>query len=324
MSRAERTTGARAALTLVELLTSVSIALALCVLATVSFLQVRALLERMHTRLEMHNSARFVYQSLSEGLGSLQQDAALWLESTQDSGARDGMVQLTWLRGRVDEHGFTSNMGDIWGGEEFSVYQNRCTDLAWCGFKWDQKRGILYSGMNRQPHQFHMSISWSGPNGDYGGGNGPYFLYMPQPLRQSVPYPLAAPATSSQAALSGSRYGSPDTIDDISDYQDLHNQMAPIARNVSNCVIELVLADGTVVDGDVTQSRIANIDGCYVDGSPIADPNSGDIGYRKRPRLVRLLFDMTDPVNGVTQTFSFSFEPPGMLPATYPTGSSIP
>lgn len=309
------------ALTLIELLTSVAIGLVLTVLATVSFMQIRKTLQRVHIRLEMHASARFLFQEMSESVGSLQQDGAMWLETTHDDGSQNGIVSLTFLRGRVDEKGNLSNQGDYVPGEQYGGSEGRCSDLAWCCWKWDQHRQILYTGENSRPHQFRVVPDWNGPYGF--GHNSQPFLYMPQPLRLANPYPTAAAAGSSQAALSGNRYGSPDFLNDLGDYQDLQQQLAPVLRNVSNCVLELVLADGSIVDGDVSQDRTVALDGCYVDGRGFVD-NYGSQPYRKRPRLVRILVDMRDPVSGVTQSFSFSFQPPGPLPLQAPQGEQIP
>lgn len=320
--------GERSALTLIELLTSVAIALALSVLATVAFLQVQRILLRTTVRLEMHNSARFMHQSLSEQCGALQQDAAMWLESKQDDGTGSGQVSLTFLKGKTDEHGYTTTNGSHIGGEEYGIYQNRCCDLEWSRWRWDQRQGALYAGASSPPREFRLTTSWAGPNGDYGrdaGGNYPgnvTFMQMPQPLRQAVPYPAAIPVGSSQAALSGNRYGSPDLTADASDYQDLTNQMAPVMRNVTRCVIELVLADGSVVDADTSQDRTLSFDGNFVDARVAS--LAGGAPSKRRPRLIRLLADMTDPVTKVTQSFSFSFQPPGMLPTIYPPGSAVP
>jgi hypothetical protein len=315
-------------LTLFELLVSVTIALALSVLATLSFLQIRGVLQRMQVRLEMHNSARFLYQNLSEQLAALQQDGALWLESTQNDGSGDGMVSITFLKGKTDEHDFQTMNGDYIAGTQNGTYGNRCCDLDWCSWRWDQKRAALYMGTTSPPRQFLLMNSWKGPNGDYqgfewGAPSSDMFINMPQPLQQGVPYPQAVPPGSSKAALSGNRYGTNDTQKDLSDYQDLQNQMGPVVRNVTNCVIELVLSDGTVVDADDTQNRTLPYDGNFVDGH-VSVASDGNYPFKKRPRLIRLLVDMTDPVTGVSQSFSFSIQPPGVLPTSYPAGNPVP
>jgi prepilin-type N-terminal cleavage/methylation domain-containing protein len=302
--------------TLIELLTSVTIALVLSVLATVAFLQVRGVLNRMHVRLAMHNSARFLYQSLSEQMNSLQQDAAMWMETSQDDGSGNGQVSITFLKGKTDEHGFTTNQGEMsTGGEEFSVYQNRCCDLAWSSWRWDQHTKILYAGTNSPPRQFNLASTWAGPNGDYGpnGGGNVYFMNMPQPLQAANPYPQALPLGSSQAALSGNRYGTTDFINDVSDYQNLMNQMSPVIHNVTFFCIQMVLSDGSVVNGDNTQSSTLGFNGNFVDGH-VSAAADGSYPFKKRPRLIRMLIDISDPMTKLVQTFSFSFQPPGMLP----------
>ena len=79
----------------------------------IAFLQIQRILQRTTIRLEMHNSARFLQQSLSEQVGAMQQDGALWVETKADSGAGDGQVSLTFLKGKTDEHDFTTtNTGE--------------------------------------------------------------------------------------------------------------------------------------------------------------------------------------------------------------------
>jgi Tfp pilus assembly protein PilE len=311
----------RDGITLIELLTSVALGLVLSVLATVSFLQVRGVLQRAQVRLEMHNSARFLSQALSEQFAALQQDGAMWIETTKNDGSANGFVTITFLKGKTDEHDYTTSNGNYWNGEQNAVYQNRCTDLAWSSWKWDQKKAILYTGTNSPPRQFFIQSPWSGPQGNY---QGIWMANMPQPWRSATPYPAATPIGSSSAALSGNRYGSPDTTHDFSDYQDLLNQMSPVVRNVTGCVFELILDDGSVVDADVTQTRTLPLDGSYVDAHATADSGSSSFPFKKRPRLIRLLIDMTDPVTNISQSFSLSFQPPGMLPLSYPVGSPIP
>ncbi len=323
----------RSGLTLLELLTSVSIGLMLAVLATVSFLQVRGMLERIRIRLDMHSSARFLYQNIAEQFSSLQQDGAYWIETRKNDGSGDGQISITFLKGKIDEKGFMTRNGSMTTpGEAYGYYMNRCCDLNWSSIRWDQARSALYMGCSSPPHQFRLNSTWVGPQGDYsyGGqtnqwGNGcdAYFINMPQPLQQAVPYPAATPTGSSQAALSGNRYGSPDLINDLSDYQDLQNQMGPVVRNVTSCVIETIMSDGSVVDADIAQDRTLPYDGSFVDGH-VSAAADGTYPYKKRPRLIRLLVDMTDPVTHVSQSFSFSFQPPGLLPSTFPAGNPIP
>jgi len=317
--------------TLIELLTSVTIALALCVLATSAFLHVRGEFDRIHVRLQMHNSARFLYQAMSEHISALQQDAAFWVETTADGGTGSGLVSITFLKGKTDEHEYEGNNGNLVnGGQDYAIYDNRCCDLHWCSWQWRQKDSAIYTGTNTPPREFGVTTPWPGAQVSYGAGQSDNdFMNMPQPLVQATPYPGPFPPGSgiipgsSQAALSGNRLGTNDFVNDISDYQDLQNQMSPVIRNVTSCIIELVLADGSVVDADNTKNQTLPFDGAFVDGhtSVAAD---GTTPYLKRPRLIRVLVDMTDPVTKLSQSFSFSFQPPGLLPLVNETGKPVP
>ncbi len=313
---------ASAGLTLVELLASVSIAVILSTMATVAFVQIQKVQNRLLARLEMHNSARFLYQDLAESLNALQQDGALWLEATADDGSGDGTVTLTFLHGKTDEHGFATNSQRWWNGEVDAVYQTRCTDLDWCCWKWDQKLQTIYTAENSLPRYFKIIPKWVGPTGNF-GSNGPWYINMPQPLRQATPYQLAAPVGSSQAALSGNRYGSPDNTNDLSDYQDLANHLSPVLRNVTGFHIEMLAADGTVYDADNTATQTIGLDGNLANAQCWA-AQDGIQPYLRRPRLIRILADLRDPQTGVTQSFSFSFRVAGILPTAYGAGKGIP
>ena len=312
----------RLGMTLIELLTSVTIGVVLATISTVAFIHILKAQTRLLSRLEMHNSARFAYQSMSEEFSALQQDGALWLETTADNGSGNGLVCVTFLHAMLDEHGFTTNSQRWQGGEIDAVYQNRCSDLNWCCWRWNQQARTLATGVNSLPRQFRINPSWVGPAGDF-GSTGCWFVNMPQPLRQAMPYPQVAPIGSSQAALGGNRYGSTDNTNDLSDYQDLSNNLSPILHDVVGFHVEMLLSDGSVVDADNTQTQTLGYDGVLVNGQCLPALN-GVQAYLKRPRLIRVLIDMQNPLTGVTQSFSFSFRSANVLPLTYGAGKSIP
>ena len=321
--------GSCAGLTLIELLSASAIALTLSVLASVSFVQILKAQQRLLTRLEMHNSARFLYQNMSDSLSALQPDGAMWLESAADDGSGDGLVTLTFLRGKLDEHDNATNSLRWWGADVNTQYQTRCTDLTWCCWQWNQKLQTLSTGVSSFPRAFKIVPPWNGPTGNFGSRNGDnWFMNMPQPLRVATPCPGLTPSGSSLAALSGNRYGSPDYTNDTSDYQDLMVNLAPVIRNVTGFHVEMLLADGSVVDADNTQSQTLGYDGNFVNaqctpglnGSPApVNPRP----YLKRPRLIRTLIDMRDPQTGVTQSFSYSYRPAAILPLSYAIGKTI-
>ncbi len=309
------------ALTLVELLTSVALALLLSVLATTSFIQTRRVLLRMEAESAMHQSARFLYQSFNDSVTALQQDGAMWIESTADSGSGDGTVALTFLKGKADEHDNTAFSDDYTPGEQFGINMTRCTDLTWTAWRYDQKRRLLLTGTSSRPRQFKSSVPW-GTKLQYQNA---WLANMPQPLQSAAPYAALSPQNSAQAALSGNGYGTGDAVHDLSDWQDLCNNMAPAIRNVTACVFEVILNDGTVVDASTAQSMTRAIDGCWVDGNPTRTGSQNqNTPFRQRPRLIRILVDVNDPATGVQQSFSFSVQPPGMLPISYPTLGPIP
>jgi hypothetical protein len=286
----------RIGLTLIELLMSVAIGLALSTLATVCFLQARGALARAHSRLEMHNSARLVYQNFADKFSALEQDGALYLETTADGGTGAGKVDLVFLKGKVDDRDFSTNVA-------FGAYINEETDLGWCLLRYDEKRRFLADGVSSPPRDWICNASWKGPKGDY---NSHRFRNMPQPQRSA--------GSSAAATLASSKYGSGD-VQDYGDYTDVTNHLDPFLRNVTAFTVELVGADGSVLTGDVNQTREVPLDGDFVDGT--TSPTSGT-SFKSRPVLIRIRFDLTDPVLDFTQTFSFSFQPPGFLPGFTP------
>jgi prepilin-type N-terminal cleavage/methylation domain-containing protein len=291
--------------TIIEVLTCLAIGLALTVLATGTFFQVRSVLHRTEARLEMHNQARFIFQTMRSDLSAMQQEGALFIESTEDTPTTQpgtnipvhtGEVRLTFLRGKLDNNDFSA-LDD-------PALLN--TDLVWTQWKWRQNIQSLCTGSNARNRQWSCYTHWLVRGLDFGwpsNGNPHSFINLPQPRRSA----------GSQAAvtLNDNSFQSGDG-NDLGDYDDLQRYVVPVTRNVSNFDLEVVLVDGTVIDASVSKSMIVPLDGVFIDGhiqnAALTQPQI------KRPRLFRIRFDLTNTQYGLTQTFSFSFPAPGNLP----------
>jgi hypothetical protein len=276
-------------------LTSITIGMALAVLATTAFFQVQAIMRRTEARLRMHNSARFLYQALRSDLLALQQDGAMWIETSQDSGAGDGDVRLTFLRGKQDTMDYDVAYG-------YGAYNSVITDLVWTQWKWDQRHRALCCGSSTPVRTWNVGVDWIAPGPLQVNFKNHHFRNMPQPQRVA--------GTNAATTLDSNRYGSPDPHD-IGDYADLAPRVTPVARDITRFDLEVVLNDGSTVRADTSAARTVPLDGCYVDAR---DPATGTKPNLRRPRLFRVRFEMTDPELKLTQSFSFSFRAPSPLP----------
>jgi len=291
-------TGRRQAFTLIEVLTSLALGIVLTVLATSTFLQVRAILRRTQARLEMHNSARFIFQALHSDLLCMQQDGAYFIETTMDANPglptgdakHTGQVRLTFLKSKIDNNNYDAH-------NDLNLLN---TDLVWTQWSWQQSISALCNGTSSTSRYWQENGSWKKAGLDYAAGK--YFLNLPQPRR--------AAGTDAKTTLNNNTFSSGDS-QDIGDYDDLTNNLHPVSRGITSFVLEVVLADGTVIDPSIATAASYPYDGDYVDGHV---PTTQTQPFLKRPRLFRIRFDITDFELHFTQTFSFSFPAPGSLP----------
>jgi type II secretory pathway pseudopilin PulG len=294
--------------TIVEVLVSITICLALCGLATSIFFQVRAIMRRTQARLELHNNARFLFESMRRDLMAMEQEGAFYIESTIDQHPElpvgdprhTGEVRLTFLRGRVDNQDF--NPDDDGGGSPRS-------DLVWTQWKFDQHITAICTASSSRARWWRNWSSWiDGAGHNFGQVNqwraGHLYMGMPQPRRVAGP---DAATTLDDGRFDKAYDGEP------GDYKDLTGNLGPVARNVTAFALEAVLADGRVVAADVGSTKATALDGEFVDGRvPTGGPARQP--HRHRPRLVRVRFDLTDADTRLTQTFSFTFQPSTALP----------
>jgi hypothetical protein len=288
--------------TLLEVLTCLGLGLILTVLSTGTFFQVRSVLRRTQARLEMHNTARFIYQSMYADIMCMEQEGAFYVETTADASPglpvgdqrHTGEIRMTFLKSKTDNNNYDAHNDNTL----------LTTDLVWTQWKWQQGISAICNGVNSNNRFWQEWGHWTKNGRDYANANGTgkYFMSLPQPRR--------AAGTDAKTTLNDNSFHSGDW-QDIGDYDDLANNVHPVSRHVSNFDLELEFADGSVLDPSVSQSSIYPYDGVFVDGHV---PVAAAPPHLKRPRLFRIRFDLTDPETHLTQTFSFSFLAPGSSP----------
>jgi hypothetical protein len=286
-------------------MTSITICLMLCGLATSIFFQVRAIMKRTQARLELHNSARFLYEAMRRDVMALEQEGACFIESTADAQPglppgdprHTGEVRLTFLRGRVDNQDFDNE-------DDMNAPRS---DLVWTQWRYDQRLTALSTGSSTRVRYWNHWDHWV-DNANHDFGNAPWsghtYMAMAQPRREAG---AAAAATLDDNRFDKAYDG------EIGDYKDLMGQMAPVARNVAAFELEAVLVSGKVVHVDVDATKETALDGVFVDGRVPAGPASRQ-PHRQRPVLIRVRFDLVDAETRLKQTFSFSFQPSAALP----------
>ena len=273
---------ARKAFSLIEILVSLGLLVFLLTLGTQAFVQVRTFTQRLQARQVMHASARVIVERLRSGVAGLEQVGALWLRSDDGSGTRPRRVELVFLRGKLDHHVIDGR------------YRVDVTDLVWERWRWDADTRNLTCASSSPSRIFQVQQSWAQGGIDY---RNQWFANLPTPRRQALGGP---------ESIDVNAYGSGEPKD-IGDYQDLLRTSVPIAMTCSALRVELVLMDGTVAAADGSTSAEHGLDGVLVDGTDSA-------AIARRPRLLRIAFDLTDDRIHFTESFSFTVQAPGLLP----------
>lgn len=286
--------------TLIEVLISVALAVMMVTMAAVALLQFERLVRRTEARLEMHNAMRYLQATAVEDSAAMIHGCALFLSSpTSFNGTPVPGTSLIFMRGRLHPQDFPTTMA-------YGAYMDESSDLTWVEWRWDQDRRELLRGENRRSRDFTLDAPWTGRDAglvtrDFRDRS---FYQLPQPWREAT--------GGADAVLNRNAWGT-GHADDIGDRQDLEQRLVPIVRNVTACSFELVPDDGTaamVADGSGPVEQ--RLDGTYVDG---AIPAAGIPPSAKRPVILRMRIQLTDPATGLVQRFAWAFKTPGLLPS---------
>ncbi len=82
--------------TLIELMVSMAIAMALASLAVVAFVQIRSVVRRAEARMALYDSAQAIYVRMNQSFGALMQHCA-FIGQSDSTG-----VRLIFMRGKED------------------------------------------------------------------------------------------------------------------------------------------------------------------------------------------------------------------------------
>jgi type II secretory pathway pseudopilin PulG len=159
-----------AAFSLIELMISTALALAMLSLATTAFFRFRAISERAETRLAIHTSAQRLYTQLQRTFACVQPSCAFVVRTTAGS-----EIRLVFMRAK--EHNW-----------DFMIPSNTSVvnpDLVWEEWVWTRADGTLRNaassaGTASSPGRSFSSGSFSPAGVNYSGQT---FRTTPQPRR---------------------------------------------------------------------------------------------------------------------------------------------
>lgn len=324
--------GCRPGMTLVELLVAVALGMAIIAMAWTAFVRAGTSTTRATARVDLHATAAVCREYLNDDLGNLAPTIAFFARSTPQVAATDpdgtpirtDTVELLFMR-------TVTRLGSETTGDTGQQCKSEFRWVRWrfvrtwrqSGGAWLPVAGRLYRSASTPAREFTTLATWTPPaplvdpipaNLPWTDYKGARFLNLPRPLRD---------ASQGIASLDNNRYGIADAVvdhrgsamGDIGDLQDLDlpaNDRLVTAR-VRDLAIGWVDAGGSQVA--VTSSAAADrrIDGLYLDiTGPAHNPYLSEIA--RRPRVVRVAFNLDDPAAGVSQDFCFSIATPGLQP----------
>lgn len=122
----------RRAFTLIELLVSVTIGMALIAMAWAGFRQTLEFTSRARVRVELHNSARFVYERLYAGFSGMQPSCSAYLKveaptAAADPDPHDGRITLIFG-------------GSIVDAQDFRIGVGAGPDILWRAVRWSKPK----------------------------------------------------------------------------------------------------------------------------------------------------------------------------------------
>lgn len=274
----------RSGLSLIEIMVATTLIAILTTTATTAFVQMRNLTKRIELRQQLHNSARIIYERMSWEVSCLAQGSAVFV-----TGKSSNSTEVVFLRGKLDHLDFTTY-------RRFGLDSDSLTDLVWTRWYWDASRRQISVATSSTDRQFRADANWTFAGYNYKDKD---FRNLPTPQRVVI-------GGSAASTLNANAYGTGST-GDIGDYQDLLNNSTPIAINCTDFRVELVCQDGSVFSTSPAADTAFAANGQLVDGR-------GGSDLQKRPRLIRIRFDLTAPGTTISETFSFSFQAPALLP----------
>jgi hypothetical protein len=296
------------AFTLIEVLVSLTICMAITGTAFGIFRQFNILQLRIQARITMHQAAMHLVEVLGQDIATMHQGCAVFAEG-RTSGADKG-VKLAWMSTRMNHKGF--RMEGIYG-----FRYKWTTDLGWVYWTWNPSTGTLSRGNFYDNAAWVMAPSWNrtlpepptAPNVTRDFKNH-IFYAVPQPRRLAqTPIATAAPTSLMAARLADNAWGST-APEDHGDWHWLSRTPEPILRQVEDFAVEIVRQNGNL--DPISSAADVNewADGIPLDGEGGLGSNATP-AHKLRPQMIRIRFTLADHNISLRQNFSFSFTTPG-------------
>jgi len=303
----------RRGFTLIELLISMAIGLLLVSMAFAAFQQTKKTIDRAEARLAMHQRMRSVAGAMRDECAAQMPNSAMFVRATPATATAGASLSLVFMRGKVDI--------DNWDWTQQATYAYN-SDQVWCQWRFvgpldARHTGQLQSGANDWRRAFQLAQSWKEPLLNKVDYQWKTFYNTPKPRRWLDP-------ANPWLTLDDNQLGTP-SPDDLGDGTELNRQTRQVIDQVTECVYELVFADGSAQSYDGSVARTDVYQGLPMDGAipklpsgdtPLARFKASEIA--RRPRLLRVRLTLTDLRLDLHQSFSFSIALPGLLPGPPP------
>ena len=285
---------ARRGFTLIEILISSALALALAGLCVEGFLGVRRAIDRAEARIAMHAAAQTLYTALRNAVSGIQQSCAVVVRTTQSTGANPepGAVSILFMRAKEDT-------------DDFAAWQPINSQLVWEQWAWSQQSRTLSVATSRNPQrsandrlvrEFTIAGSFIPDAASGVDFKTQTFQSLAQPRRALTvrdahngatvdPTGPPDPLHPEYSTLGDNIYF-PDPAqpgkslvseEDLGDYEDLKRALVPVLAQVSDFSLQVVhhdptyaTADGTTTNGVTTlatdRTRTIVWNGVWLDG----------------------------------------------------------
>lgn len=325
----------RRAMTLIELMVAVALGMAIIAMAWIAFVRANASTVRATARVDLHASAAVVREYLNRDLANAAPAIAFFARSQPQVAGTDAAgqpirtdtVELVFMR-------TVNRLGDEASSDTWRQYKSEFCWVRWryrrtwseIAGTWQPTGGVLSRSSSTPAREWTTLSTFATPSPlvdpyvgsppppawmNYGGRA---WLNLPRPLRD---------ASQGIGSLDNNRYGiAAAHIDyrngdmgDIGDLQDLDRSGND--RMVSDRVRDFAIGwhDAHGDDVQVTSAAAADhrIDGLYLDiTGPAHNPYMEQLA--RRPRVVRVAFNLHAASAGVSQDFAFSVAMPGLQP----------
>lgn len=323
----------RTAMTLIELVVSVSLGMVLIALAWSAFIRVKSSAARATMRVELHASAAIIREFLQRDLGDMAPARAMFVRSTPqvDQTAASGLIRVGDKLDTV-EMVFMTCVSPLIGhpdqdGEGYSNAQFKA-DYHWVRWRFQRVwrdgqvvSSALYRSRSTPTRAWQTTAALAATVKDPQTGTnwsnyaGKDWINLPRPLRD---------ASQGIPSLDNNRYGIPAAAigsayvkGDIGDLEDLDLNEQIVSSRVRDLAISWEPACQAMTPG--TRAAITVTSGAAFDAAGRIDGllMDGSSPHAARPRIMRVAFNLADNGavgTGVSQDFAVSIATPGLLP----------